>query len=61
MVWSWSYDGQARPVTTGSFPSQSEAEAWLAEGWQELYDAGVRSVTLREHDRDVYTMSLESG
>lgn len=61
MVWSWNYRGEETTVTTGGFPSQAEAEAWLGESWQELYDSGTRSVTLADGDREVYTMSLEAG
>jgi hypothetical protein len=41
------------------FPSQSDAESWLGEVWQELLHAGVEQVTLRDGDRKVYgPMSL---
>lgn len=59
MVWSWTYDLNDGPATTGGFPSQGEAQAWLGESWEELYAGGARSVTLREEAREVYTMSLE--
>ncbi|MEP7055877.1 MAG: hypothetical protein ABI912_11580 [Actinomycetota bacterium] len=58
MAWSWKYD-LAESTTTGGFPSQAEAEAWVAESWQQLYDAGARAVTLLDGDRLVYTMSLD--
>lgn len=59
MVWSWKYDAGAGPAATGGFPTQGEAEAWIAESWQELYAGGAREVTLLEGDRQVYVMSLE--
>jgi len=43
------------------FVSQGDAESWLGEVWHELADAGVSSVVLHEHDREVYgPMSLEA-
>ena len=59
MGWSWKYDTEDATMTTGSFPSQAEAEAWVGESWAELYAAGTRAVTLLDADREVYTMSLE--
>lgn len=42
-----------------TFPTQAAAEAWLAERYEELSDAGVASVSLREADRVIYgPMSL---
>jgi len=61
VVWSWNYQEDEKSVTTSGFPNQGEAEAWLGESWQELYDAGTRSVTLADGYREVYTMSLEAG
>ena len=61
MVWSWTYKGEDGTTTTGGFPSQAEAEAWVAESWQQLYDGGARAVTLLDDERTVYTMSLEPG
>ena len=44
------------------FWSQSDAESWVGETWQELADAGVDAVTLFEGDRLVYgPMSLHPG
>lgn len=44
------------------FPSQGEAEAWLAESWVELADLGVGEVSLHEGDRLVYgPMGLAAG
>jgi hypothetical protein len=36
------------------FPSQSDAESWIGEVWQELLHAGVEQVTLQEDGRAVY-------
>nr|WP_090597094.1 hypothetical protein [Auraticoccus monumenti] len=47
---------------TTSFPSQGEAEAWLAESWADLADLGVDAVSLYEDDRLVYgPMGLAAG
>lgn len=44
------------------FPSQGEAEAWLAESWVELAELGVSEVSLYEGDRLVYgPMGLAGG
>jgi hypothetical protein len=43
------------------FLSQADAESWVGEIWAELAEAGVDSVTLFEHDRQVYgPMSLHA-
>jgi len=43
------------------FASQADAESWVGEVWAELSAAGVDSVTLVEHERDVYgPMSLSA-
>lgn len=39
---------------SGSFPSQADAEAWLAETWQDLLERGVQSVSLYHEGRPVY-------
>jgi hypothetical protein len=45
----------------GSFPSQSDAESWVGEAWQDLLEDGVDQVTLFEADREVYgPMSLHT-
>ncbi|HEV2889308.1 MAG TPA: hypothetical protein VGX28_02950 [Frankiaceae bacterium] len=57
MAWKWTYDTGGE---SGELPSQADAEAWLGEAWRDLLDSGVKAVTLREDDRDVYgPMSLE--
>lgn len=59
--WTWAYDDDpagGSPV----FPTQAEAEAWLAESWQDLTDDGVRAVTLRAGEFVVYgPMSLSQN
>lgn len=65
-TYSWTYCGpDGRPLqdlglSSATFPTQEEAEAWLAEGWTTLADAGVAQVTLtRGEDQVVYgPMSL---
>lgn len=43
------------------FSSQGDAESWIGEVWRELLAAGVESVVLLEHDRQVYgPMSLRA-
>jgi hypothetical protein len=45
----------------GGFPSQSDAESWVGEAWQDLVEDGVDQVTLFEADREVYgPMSLHA-
>ncbi|GAA2746482.1 hypothetical protein GCM10009868_32100 [Terrabacter aerolatus] len=66
--WSWLFlDAHGNPmegaaVTITGFPTQSDAESYLGESWRELLEAGVESVTLREHDVVVYgPMSLRAA
>ena len=48
-------------VTTQEFPSQSDAESWVGEIWEDLLEGGADAVTLFEGDRKVYgPMSLRS-
>lgn len=64
MSWTWQYQTaegselDAQALTTAPaveiFPSQSDAESWLGEVWQELLHAGVEQVVLRDGDRTVY-------
>ncbi len=43
------------------FHSRGDAESWVGECWAELAEAGVNSVTLFEHERQVYgPMSLSA-
>jgi hypothetical protein len=66
--WTWLLlDAHGEPMTgpglpSATFPTQSDAENYLGESWQELLGAGVESVTLREHDTVVYgPMSLRAA
>ena len=65
--WCWRLeDSSGSEVVTAeespSFPSQSDAESWVGETWQELRDQGVDAVTLFEGDREVYgPMSLHTA
>ncbi|NHN55970.1 hypothetical protein G9U51_09300 [Calidifontibacter sp. DB0510] len=51
--WTWRYDG-ASGAQAPVFPTQSDAEAWLGESWQQLADEGVTAVTLVHGDEVVY-------
>lgn len=64
-AWTWEYLGPAGAPMTGAalpttgYPTQSDAESWLGETWQELADAGVDAVSLYEDGAQVYgPMSL---
>ncbi|MDO5502187.1 MAG: hypothetical protein Q4G67_03325 [Actinomycetia bacterium] len=65
-AYTWVYfDAQGEQLTEGEalvsspFPTQADAEAWFAEGWEDLDEAGVAAVTLRRDGTDVYgPMSL---
>ncbi len=66
--WTWTYfDDEGNPLRgesfpTTAFPTQSDAESYLGESWQDLADAGVESVTLHEADAVVYgPMSLRAA
>jgi hypothetical protein len=62
--WTWRYESaDGTPLDPDEltaapaaevFPSQSDAESWIGEVWQELLHAGVEQVTLREDGRTVY-------
>jgi hypothetical protein len=67
-AWTWTYagadgsqlSGPALPTT--AFPTQTDAEAWLSESWEDLGDEGVDSVTLSCDGAVVYgPMSLQPG
>jgi hypothetical protein len=66
-IWRWRYeDSSGAEVSTAepspAFPSQSDAESWVGETWQDLAEQGVDAVTLFEADREVYgPMSLHAG
>jgi hypothetical protein len=69
MTWMWRYEAPDGSSVAPAgleppevFPSQSDAESFIGEGWRELLEAGVAQVTLFEGDRKVYgPMSLESA
>lgn len=42
------------PAHSATFPTQADAEAWFAESWQDLADAGVHQVTLLHEQVEVY-------
>lgn len=63
MSWTWraqKHDGtvvDAVPIPT--FDSQSDAESWVGEEFEELLSLGIDTVTLLEDDRVIYAdMSL---
>ncbi len=65
MTWSWQYvrgdASDAGPIGSQAFPTQSDAETWIGESWQELLGAGVDAVSLLEEERVVYgPMSLRA-
>lgn len=44
------------------FPTQADAEAWFAESWEDLADAGVAQVSLLREAEVVYgPMPLSAG
>lgn len=58
-MWRWQPDAGSLDER---FATQADAEAWLAEAYEELTHAGVTEVTLLEGDRAVYgPMSLLAG
>lgn len=66
MTFSWTSPQGDAEVAAGTglrqeFPTQADAEAWLTASYEDLVDAGVDEVTLREGDRVVYgPMSLHA-
>ena len=61
MPWTWRYQSSAPQVADASqaFPTQSDAETWIGESWQELLESGIDAVFLFEDDHQVYgPMSL---
>jgi hypothetical protein len=40
------------------FAHREEAEAWLADQWEELAGLGIDVVALVDNDREVFRMSL---
>lgn len=62
-TYTWrALDAEGEPMTGpagGEFPDQAEAEAYLAQEWEELADSGVAAVTLLCGEETVYgPMSL---
>ena len=65
MDWTWQTsreDGSAAEsilANDSSFPTQSDAESWIGENWQDLLDEGVDQVSLLHGATLVYgPMSL---
>ena len=62
MTWQWRYQGNTGGSELGEvseeFPSQSDAESWLGEGWRDLLAAGVSEVILEENGKKEYAMPL---
>lgn len=60
-------DASGAPLTAGPsnsvpFPTQADAEAWFAESWEDLADAGVAQVSLLREEAVVYgPMPLSAG
>ncbi len=54
-------DDLAAASLTTRFDDQLEAEEWLTEGFAELADLGVTSVTLIEDGTTVYSMGLDTA
>lgn len=62
--WRWRYTTADRQTdeTSGDFPTQADAEAWFAESWEDLADAGVVQVSLLREAEVVYgPMPLSAG
>lgn len=59
-MFAWKTDPPVATEENPEFSSQSEAETWLAESYQDLLALDVDQVTLYEDDHVVYgPMSLE--
>ena len=62
MDYRWRCEDAQGNETSGpeeKFTEQTEAEDWLSANWQQLFDAGVRQVTLLEDEEELYgPMSL---
>lgn len=64
MSYRWTTDPAEAsvPELDQTWPDQAQAEAWLAEYWADLADAGASAVSLWEADRLVYgPMSLDEA
>ena len=66
-IWRWRLeDASGAEVSAAdpspTFPSQSDAESWVGEVYEDLAEQGVDAVTLFEGDREVYgPMSLHAA
>lgn len=62
VAWTWRYEsagGEPIERLDGSdFPTQSDAESWLGETWQDLLADGVARVVLLDGEREEYAMPL---
>jgi hypothetical protein len=62
MTVRWHYEGEsgAEGGRSEAFADRDAAEEWMGRAWQELVDAGVEQVELRDEERDeiLYRMSL---
>jgi len=62
VAWTWRYESAAgEPIERPDgpdFPTQSDAESWLGETWQDLLADGVARVVLLEGERQEYVMPL---
>lgn len=47
--------------STEVLPSRAEAEAWMAQEWPDLLEAGGDSATLVGNGRELYTMGLSAS
>lgn len=70
MTWTWALltatgttlEPPAEFADELKFPSQSDAETWIGEVWQDLLEAGVDAVDLYDGDVRIYgPMSLHPG
>ncbi len=60
--WWFRYEGGDEGARSPEFPSQADAEAWFAEDWATVAEAGVTAVTLMHEEAEVYgPMPLDAG
>ena len=61
--WWFRYAGDpGAPERSVDFPTQADAEAWFAGHWEQVAEAGVRTVTLFHQEVPVYgPMPLDGG
>src|SRR4051812_49601108 len=60
-AWRWRFEDAAGGEVSGGsppgatrFPSQSDAQSWIGEGWRDLLQDGVEQGTPLEGDREGY-------